>query len=411
MSPSYSIIPVLFLLGAAHGIFLCFALAFHKSGSKRANRYLACYTLVFVSALIDYFIDLTGLGFSLVRLRALFWPKEFLYGIFIYFYTRELTRPGKYSLQGGQWWHFAPAVIHVAVTWPLLLLSSEKIYGILYGVPGNNSLEQGWELLLGEIELFLTILQISIYLVLSIRLVLQHEKRVLQAFSFQEKTNLRWLRNLLIGTLCVYFCWLAEQFLDLGERWNLVLDFSLGLSMVLLIYSMSLLGLRQPQIFSSRPQTESLKSTVTDELLPDIDTLEHLEEEEKQKYCHSALSADMSRALMQEVESVMKTRKLYRDSSLSLPQLATELKMSVNYLSQVINQQAKQNFFDYINRFRIEEVKQLMQEKPDATILNLAMESGFNSKSAFYTAFRKHTGLTPGQFKLSLSDNKKSVPS
>lgn len=392
MTTSFSIVPVLYLLGLAHGLFLAVALLTKQTGPRLANTYLGLYTLVFVCALFDYFLDATGLITQYIYTRTLLWPKEFLYGVLIYFYTRELTQPGKYNLRGAQWWHFTPAILHVLVTWPLLLMPAAMQLRVLTDAPTSLWLEQIWALSLGNVELLLTVLHISIYLVLSMRLVKTYQRRILSQFSNVEHITLAWLRNVLIGTLVVYVCWLLDEFVDFGpvvESWTSAI---LGISMVALIYSLSFLGLRQPKVFSAElPTAENTDSSEenTSDNAADV------------KYCHSPLSEDMSASLYQELTAKMHSDQLYKDNDLSLPKLAAKIGVSVNYLSQVINQQAKQNFFDFINRYRIEEVQQQMRITPDRTVLEIALDAGFNSKSAFYTAFRKHTGVTPSQYKKS----------
>lgn len=108
---------------------------------------------------------------------------------------------------------------------------------------------------------------------------------------------------------------------------------------------------------------------------------------------------------MTELDTHMQTDRAYLDNQLSLPQLAERLDVSVNYLSQTINQQTEKNFFDYVNGYRVEEAKQLFNDgtQQPQSILDIAMNAGFNSKSAFYTAFKKHTGMTPGAYRNSLT--------
>ena len=97
----------------------------------------------------------------------------------------------------------------------------------------------------------------------------------------------------------------------------------------------------------------------------------------------------------------MEQEKPYLDNELSLPKLALSLDVSPNNLSQVIYERFSMNFFDFFNSFRIEEAKQqLINLDPKrVTILGVALDSGFNSKSAFYTGFKKHTAMTPTQFR------------
>jgi AraC-like DNA-binding protein len=87
-----------------------------------------------------------------------------------------------------------------------------------------------------------------------------------------------------------------------------------------------------------------------------------------------------------------------------LSQLAQQLGTSANYLSQIINEQLKVNFYDFVNGYRVEEAKRLMcsTERQNTNILKIALDSGFNSKSAFYTAFKKATSITPTQYRKTL---------
>ena len=100
----------------------------------------------------------------------------------------------------------------------------------------------------------------------------------------------------------------------------------------------------------------------------------------------------------------METKKPYLQGDLVLPQLAQQLGISANYLSQVINEQLKVNFYDFINGYRVEDAKRLMKNagQKNINILKIAFDSGFNSKSAFYTAFKKVTSMTPTQYRKTL---------
>ena len=97
----------------------------------------------------------------------------------------------------------------------------------------------------------------------------------------------------------------------------------------------------------------------------------------------------------------METKKPFTDSNLKLNQLAKMISTTPNYLSQVINEEREQNFFDFVNWYRIEEAKKLIKDASDqqSTLLSIAYEVGFNSKSAFNTSFKKHTQMTPSQYR------------
>ncbi|NLW47540.1 MAG: AraC family transcriptional regulator [Firmicutes bacterium] len=93
--------------------------------------------------------------------------------------------------------------------------------------------------------------------------------------------------------------------------------------------------------------------------------------------------------------------KLYTNPELNLDDLAKRLGVPRNTASQFINDCLKTNFYDYINRLRIEEIKRLLldADKEYLTIIALATEAGFNSKTSFNRTFRQYTGMTPSEYK------------
>ena len=95
----------------------------------------------------------------------------------------------------------------------------------------------------------------------------------------------------------------------------------------------------------------------------------------------------------------METEKPYLDSELMLSKLAGQLKMNEKQLSQVLNSVYEQNFFDFINSYRVEHAKTLMRAQGNGNILDIMADSGFSSKSAFNRAFKKHAGCTPTEYR------------
>ena len=99
-----------------------------------------------------------------------------------------------------------------------------------------------------------------------------------------------------------------------------------------------------------------------------------------------------------------KLQTLNRYSELTIDDLATELALTPKIVSQIINEGYSCNFFDFVNKFRVEEAKSLLSSRTNdkMTIQEVMYDAGFNSKSSFNTAFKKFTKLTPTQFKNNL---------
>ena len=121
------------------------------------------------------------------------------------------------------------------------------------------------------------------------------------------------------------------------------------------------------------------------------------------KYAKSGLSDELFQVYRTRLERLMQIDRAYVQSNLTLPRLAKAVGCSPNHLSQVINSGFGMSFFDYLNQHRINHAKKLLScaaGHRDA-ILNIAFDVGFNSNSAFYSAFRKRVGITPAQFRKS----------
>ena len=103
----------------------------------------------------------------------------------------------------------------------------------------------------------------------------------------------------------------------------------------------------------------------------------------------------------------MRAEKPYLDGDLTLQKLAKTLAISPHHLSQTINEQLQQNFIDFINSYRIEEAKRMLVDpaRKHYSVLAVSEEVGFNSKSAFNTAFKKHANMTPSEFRKASESN------
>jgi len=116
-----------------------------------------------------------------------------------------------------------------------------------------------------------------------------------------------------------------------------------------------------------------------------------------EKYARSALSEDLAKRLATRIEAAMREDRLFLDPNLSLQKLACHVAGPPNLVSQALNERMGSTFFDYVARWRIEAAKPMIVAQ-ERSILVIAMEVGFNSKSTFYKAFKKETGLTPKAF-------------
>ncbi|UCH94195.1 MAG: helix-turn-helix domain-containing protein [Candidatus Aminicenantes bacterium] len=125
------------------------------------------------------------------------------------------------------------------------------------------------------------------------------------------------------------------------------------------------------------------------------------EKRKKEKYKTSALLPETVDQVLPQLTRLMEKEKAFLDPDLSLKKLSQQLHVHYNHLSRIINEHMGKTFNDYINSFRIEEAKAKLADPAEdqKTILEIAYDTGFYSKSVFNTAFKKFTGMTPSQFR------------
>jgi len=122
---------------------------------------------------------------------------------------------------------------------------------------------------------------------------------------------------------------------------------------------------------------------------------------EKRKYEKSPLTLQTKNEILSKLEKIMIQEKLFLNSSLNLGEVAKKLSVMPRYLSQVINELKDQNFYDFVNIYRIEEAKKILSDPShnEEKILAVLFDCGFNSKSVFNTVFKKNTGITPSEYR------------
>jgi AraC-like DNA-binding protein len=117
------------------------------------------------------------------------------------------------------------------------------------------------------------------------------------------------------------------------------------------------------------------------------------------KYLKSGLNEATASRYRARLLQLVDGEHLYRQPDLSLPELAQRMPCSVNHLSQVINAEFQMSFFEFLNRRRVADAKKLLRNDPDSYVLEIALKVGFNSSSAFYSAFKRTYNLTPTEFR------------
>lgn len=401
--PFVNLTSALLLFGAVQAVFLALVLLRTRSGNRIANRFLAWLLIIFSLGLADGFMSASYYYLLHPYLIGLEAPLIFIYGPLIYFYVKSLTNVQRQSRGWRIWAHFIPAILVYLYLVPFFL-SDPELKTRAWFV--DNSHLKNFTPFIDPI-LIVAVIQIAGYLILSLRLLMYHSQNIKQSFSSLESINLAWMRTMVIVLFCLLslfaFFAIFSQFYGLYKE----AEYAANLAIVVMIYIMGYKGIRQPEIFSasaalSAPDAVTAKDRVTDSsdaamVKADPDT----QKDEAEKYRKSALTDEQAEMIAAQLAQLMENKKPYLEMGLTLPMLSSMLNVSPHHLSQVINEKLGTSFFDFVNSYRVQEAKRALNgpESDRFSILGIAMDAGFNSKSAFYTAFKKHSGMTPSQFK------------
>lgn len=359
------------------GIFVAFFLALlilTKKGRNLADIILGIWMIVIGLHLFGYYSFISGIIFKYPDLMWLNLPYAFVHGPMLYLYTEALTKPEQFKTKRWLIHFILPVLILFFDIYFMLLPENERI--LIYKHGGES------DSIMTIIRAILLSISGIIYIVITNILLYKHRKSILNQFSNQEKINLNWLRFLFYG---------------MGVIWVIIIfggsdEWIFSMATVFLVF-IGYFGIKQVGVFTNQNINAEPAVEVVEKTANDLSV-------EKKKYAKSGLNEDTAKDLHLRLKQLMSIEKLFVEPELTLTDLATRLEVHPNYLSQVINEIEGVNFYDYVNTLRIEEFKRLVAipENQKYTLLALAFDCGFNSKSAFNRYFKKATNLSPSEY-------------
>lgn len=367
------LIPILMTAGIVLGIFLGILLLTLDRGNRKANRLLGIIMIISSVCLSDFALSRLGLYNILPHAIGIAPTMLFLIGPLFYFYIGTLTGH-KTDLRRKDILHFIPFILLILYRLPFFFHSAAEKLDIYQ----NDHFFKSEH----KIIILIQAAHAVIYLVFIKRSVSAYASQFNSSIAERERINLVWIKRCLTFLSLIFvFILPAYALTFVGLNLHSVYSAVIPVLISLTILTMGFTGLREPIIF---PQYQ-------DEL-------------KGKKYEKSTLKDDKADEYLGKLLALMETEKLYLQGDLTLQMLAERMSVLPNHLSQVINDRTGQNFFDFVNSYRIKTAQRLLSgpEGELLTISAIGFEAGFNSKSSFNSAFKKHTGLTPSQYKSQL---------
>jgi len=391
-------------IGLSQGLFAAFVV-FTKRHKQTADRLLIAWLLIIcLKFLILLMYDEYGEFFDAEFSRG-FIPLSF--GPFLYLYTKHITdEDARFGFRD---------ILHAA---PFVILTAFYFAFFQDRVDFADHKYLAKDEYLGVRILYAAGYFISIftYTALTYRMLHQYRKTIVNKFSFETaKNQLNWLyftAGLITATFAFYF---SIGMVNAVNR-KPIIDSELmaNLGLTIMTFSVSYFGIKQPALFRSReiyrkpavveeephkhvphkPEAEPVEE-------PEIPVVAADEEDEKEKYKRSGLKEEDAEEYIVRLMAFMEKEKPYLDAEMTIQDLSAKINISKHHLTQILNNNIGKNFFTFVNEFRIEEVKRKLADPAfdHLTILGIAYDCGFNSKSSFNNIFKQYTGSTPSEYK------------
>jgi len=367
---------ILIIITGFQGLFLLSLIVFDKGHrKKRGSQFLVSIILVLIWFLMEFFCIRNKIDFQLGIFYGTRYGSWFLLGPLTYFYFKSITNKS-WNFSRKDLLHFLPFLLFVVVI-PYVSykgLNNRQIdYGMLSVFDHREKQLETIQWIYSIVFVF-QFIHLAFFLFKNLGLVKAYSKGLTKEYSAID-SQVKWLKyfNVILLILLV----LSAAFLYLllvTDIYRRHLDYIYVLPIGILFYFISF------KFF--RTQWKPIESNG--------------------KYSGSTLDAEKISDYVESINKIMTDKKVYLDHTLRLQHLAEQLDISKHHLSQIINQHYKLSFFDFVNKYRVEEAKHIIANHPEFTLLQIAFDSGFNNKTSFVNAFKKFESKTPSKFRDSI---------
>ncbi|WP_221930750.1 helix-turn-helix domain-containing protein [Changchengzhania lutea] len=378
-----NVLTFLYLYIALIGFYFAFVIYFSKKAHAATKIFIGGFVAVHSLFILEFVLYMSNLQYKIPHTYLMASTGALLYGPFLYFYFKGVSL--KYKFRKVDLLHFLPSLLLLIFLTPLYSSSaSEKIRMML-------DLDVSYKFFSYTVFILKTS-SLIIYAFLIRRLYYKYK-------SSESKTPVSssiesWKKNLYkihLAYVLSYVIYGISSTSIMGDLGSLVNHAQVGLMSVMVVY-IAHMAYVQPDIFSN--SYVSLK----DKLFLN-------------KYKHSGLTNALSEELKENLINLMVQKKVYKDNTINLESLSTQLNTTRHNASQIINEHFNMNFFELINTFRVKEAINMFKEDTHGNlhIIDVAYEVGYNNKVTFNKAFKKETSLTPSEFIQALTNKRTYV--
>lgn len=376
----------LFIGLSSIGLFFSAKLIIVPRLNNRASKALGLYLLLQSLGLLASCLFWTNYIYHVPEFYASTLLFSLLYGPLLVIYFDAVFENPKPLIDYGI--HFLPFLVMLGLKMPFYLSSAEV--KILH--PDQAALSY---LINGQIDYaeVVNIIHLSIYGYILFRQIRSHP-----GIGYMRP----WANWILVFFISFIALTILYWLIVVAQQNTLLADYFISLSACGSIVLLAWFGDRYEKMKAGEPIIDSLwprlnhQPQQNDQPLPP-------DSYPDEKYKNSGLPASLAKKLAEDLGLLMSREQLYKENDLKLETLAEKLKSNRHFVSQVINQYYKTNFFDFINANRIDEAKRLLvSDSHEMNIIEIAYAVGYNNKVTFNTVFKRFTGVTPSEYRKKL---------
>jgi AraC-like DNA-binding protein len=345
-----------------------------KRPSIYANQILAAWLFIICTEMIIVLIDATLVELYPIKILP------YTYGPLLLLYAKWMTTEHpRFNLN--YLWHFAPFCVFLITS---LVFFDQRVMNGTHGFLVNDKFVS-FRIIYG-VTFFVSI---TAYSVATFVVIHRHQRRLKELISYSSgQITLQWLLGLSITFYTGYVLMFIFGGIDILTGFMPFDPYEISfIGLTLLTFLFGVFGFQQPSIFEEVVRFHSGEE-------------DEPEENDLKKYQRSGLKQEDVADYVNKIRKYMVIEKPYLNRELTIYDLADQLKIPRHILSEVINEHMGKNFYHLINDYRVNEVKERMKSEDlqQLTILGIAFDSGFNSKSSFNTIFKEKTGTTPSEY-------------
>ena len=369
------IFSTLCLAGAIQSLFLALVLAIRRN-NRDANRFLSVYLVFMALDAFELSLGARGITCPALSYQLSIVPYSLVLGPSMYLYIALLTaRIDRFGAR-----HlllFVPAALAMAANAAFILLFDPA--DLPRPVILTNMATNGGGLVFE-----------AVFYIMALQVLRRYMNRLKEYFSDIDSLKLSFIRAGLVFVLVTIPFIFIPYTAGHPRHQHEVLDAIAILSALVFVFVMAFVAILQPEIFN--------RVRLLDRAVPTCDGTTG------PRYEKFRLAQPLEEEYAVKLKRYMEENKPYLDEELTVQDLADAISLPVHQLSMILNIHFRQNFYNFVNGYRIEDVKQKLADPAydDHNILTIAYNSGFNSKSTFNTMFRKFTGKTPREYRTGL---------